>query len=67
VGAGLDQDVADRGRLGRPGDHRQAAAVGGELAEQLVLRAAADHVHRIDRPTGQFAGLDHDRGVRGRQ
>ena len=41
VGAGLDEHVAEGGGLDRPGDDRQPGGVGGELAEQLVLRAAA--------------------------
>jgi hypothetical protein len=45
--ASLDQQVADRGRLGRAGDHRQAARVGGQLAQQRISGAAADNVHPI--------------------
>ncbi len=53
VRAGLDEDVAERRRLDRPGDHRQPAGVGGELAEQRVAGAAADEVDDVDRAPGQ--------------
>ncbi len=53
-GAGLDQDVAERGGLGRPGDDRQAGRVGGELAQQLVAGPAADDVHHVRVPPGQL-------------
>ena len=51
--AGLHQRVAERGGLDRPGHDRQAAGVGGELAEQRVAGAAADDVHDVDVPAGQ--------------
>ena len=44
----LHQAVAESGRLGRPGEHGDAEGVGGELAEQGVLRAAADQVDDVD-------------------
>jgi hypothetical protein len=44
-GTRLHQDIAQRGRRSRPCDHREAARVGGELAQQLVVRAATDDVH----------------------
>ena len=53
VGAGLHQQVAQRGGLDRAGDDRQAGRVGDELAQQLVLRAAADDVDDVDPPPGQ--------------
>src|SRR5262245_38890443 len=43
-GARLDKDVAERGGLDRAGQHRFAAGVGGQLAQQLVAGAAADDV-----------------------
>ena len=39
VRARLDEHVAERGRLDGAGEHGQAGAVGGALAEQLVERA----------------------------
>ena len=51
----LDEDVADRRRLDRAGDHRAARGVRGELAQQGVLRAAADDVDDLDRPARQAA------------
>ena len=51
--ARLDEHVAERGRLDRTGDDRQPAGVGGQLAEQLVARAAADQVDDLDRSAGQ--------------
>src|SRR5580698_6726559 len=48
--ARLNQDVADRRRLDRPGHHGQPAGVGGELAQQLVPGAAADQVHGVGVP-----------------
>jgi hypothetical protein len=43
----LDEDVADRGGFDGSGEHRQAARVDGQLAEQLILRAVADDVHYV--------------------
>ena len=57
VGAGLDEQVAQRGRLDRAGDDRHAGGVGGELAEQRVLRAAADEVDDVDGVPGELLGL----------
>jgi hypothetical protein len=37
VGAGLDQQVSQRGGLDGPGDDERAGRVRDELAEQLVL------------------------------
>ena len=42
---GLDEQVADDGRLDRAGEHGQPGRGGGPAAEQLVARAAADDVH----------------------
>ena len=53
VRAGLDQHVAQRGGLDRAGDDRQPAGVGGELAQQRVLRAAADDVDDVDALAGE--------------
>ena len=53
--ARLHQHVAEGRGLDRPGDHRQPAGVGGELAQQRVLRAAADQVHDVDVAPGQLA------------
>ena len=61
VGAALDQQVAERGRLDRAGEHRPAGRVGGQLAEQRVAGAAADEVHDLHRLTGELLGLG-DRG-----
>ena len=47
-GAGLDEDVAQRGRLDGAGDDLAARDVGGQPAQQLVARAAADHVDARD-------------------
>src|SRR6188768_404429 len=55
--AGLHEDVAERGRLDRTGQHGQPAGVRGELAEQLVAGATTDDVHRVDVPAGQLLGL----------
>ncbi len=44
-----DQHVTDRGRLDRAGDHRYPDPVGDQLAQQPVLRAAADEVDRLAR------------------
>ena len=55
-------DVAEGGCLDRSGDDREPGEVGGELAQQLVLRAAThdvDHVdaaHRRARPPGARSG-----------
>ena len=61
-GARLDQHVAQRGGLDRPGDDRQAGRVGGELAQQGVLRAAADEVHRPHVAAGELGGRAGSRG-----
>ena len=53
-----------RGRLDRPGDHRAARGVGGELAQQRVLRPAADDVDDLDRPARQAGGVVDGAGVR---
>jgi hypothetical protein len=41
----LDENVAERRRLDRPGDHGQTDAVRDRLAEQPVLSSAPDHVN----------------------
>src|SRR4051794_2477235 len=53
-GAGLDQRVAEGGRFDRPSEHRPAAGVGSQLAEQLVVRAATDNVDDLDVHPGQL-------------
>ena len=52
--------VAEYGRFNRPGDHRLARRIGGELVEQRVLRATADDVNHVNRPTGNRADVVHD-------
>ena len=67
VGPGLDEDVAERRRLGRARHHRQPAGVGGELAQQRVAGAAADDVHDVDGVAGQPLRVRHrPRGGPGR-
>ncbi|HSV72875.1 MAG TPA: hypothetical protein VLH79_03855 [Chthonomonadales bacterium] len=44
----LNEHVADRGGLDRPGKHAKAGAVGSCLAKQAVLAAAAEEAHRLD-------------------
>ena len=56
VGAGLDEQVADRGRLDRPGEDGPAGQVGGELAQQRVGRTATDDVHDVGPATGERLG-----------
>src|SRR5207244_9393763 len=51
--AGLDERVAEGGGFDGAGEDRDAAGVGGELAEQLVAGAAADNVHSVDVAVGQ--------------
>lgn len=58
----LDEDVAQCRRLHRSGEHGQAGAVGGALAEQLVERAAADEVDRARVDAAQSRGDRHDVG-----
>ena len=41
VGPSLHQQVPHGGRLRRAGDDRQTKGIGGELAEQMVVGAAA--------------------------
>ena len=48
-GVQLHEDVAERGRLDRAGQHGPPCHVGGQLAEEAVLGAAADHVDDLDR------------------
>ena len=43
----LHQHIADRGRFDGAGDDRAIARIGGELAQQRVLAAAADDVDRV--------------------
>ena len=57
----LDQHVAEGGRLDRTGQHPPAGAVGGQLAQQRVLAAAADDVHGVDRLAAEPLGVS-DRG-----
>ena len=65
AGPGLDEDVAERRRLDRPGQHRDLARVGGELAEQRVSGAAADEVDDLDGPTRQPRRVTDGSGVGG--
>ena len=44
----LHGDIAERGRLDRSGDHRPAGRIGGELVEQTIARAAADHADFLE-------------------
>ena len=64
--ARLNQDVADRRRLDRPGHHGQPAGVGGELAQQLVPGAAADQVHGVGVPARQLLNVQQGPPVRER-
>ena len=57
AGARLHEDVAEGGRLDRPGQDRQLAGVRGQLAEERVPGAAADEVDDLDRPAGQAGGV----------
>ena len=57
----LHGDVAERGRLGRPGQHAPAGRVGGELIQQPVARSAADNLHLGDRDARHlFERVEHD-------
>ncbi len=53
VGNGLHHDVAYGRGLNWPGDDEAIAGVGRRLAEQAVLRAAADDVDRLDPAAGK--------------
>ena len=55
--AGLDEHVAEGGRLDGAGEHRQAEPVGEQPAEQGVLGAAADDVHAAYAAARQRRGL----------
>src|SRR6266540_6415205 len=57
VGPGLHEQVAQGGGLDGSGDQRSAGGIGGELAQQRVLRSAADEVDDLHRPAGQPLGL----------
>ena len=57
VCASLDEYVAQGGRLGGTGDDRESAGVGGEPAQQLVARAAADDADDVHRASGQALGV----------
>jgi hypothetical protein len=52
----LDEHVSIGCRFDRARGDWPVAGVGGELAEQRVLRPAADEVHHADRASGQFGG-----------
>src|ERR1039458_5718946 len=57
---GLHQDVADGGGLAWPGDYAAAGAIGHELIEQRVARAAAHDVDDLDLAAGEgFQVLHH--------
>ena len=65
---GLHHHVPERGGLHRTGEHRPPGQVGGELAEQPVLAAAADDVDRRHRATGEpFPGRDRPRVADGQR
>ncbi len=53
-GAGLHDEVSEGGRLHGTGDDFAAGGVGGELAEEFVLGAAADD---MDGAVGAAEGL----------
>src|SRR5689334_19869692 len=57
MGAGLDQDVAECGRLNRSGEDRQLAGIGGQLAQELVARPATDEMHDPHLQTGEPLGI----------
>ena len=60
VGDGLHHHVADGGGFDGAGDDAAAGGVGGHLAEQRVLRAAADDVDRLDPAADQlFQAAQH--------
>ena len=45
---GLHQQITQSGGLDRPSDHLSAAGVSDQLAQQLVLRSAADNMEQFD-------------------
>ena len=49
----LYQRVADNRCFARPGEDGNTGGVSGELVEQPVAGAAADHMNDLDRPSGQ--------------
>jgi hypothetical protein len=49
----LSEHVAYRSGLGGTCDHRQSADVSGQLAEELVVRAAPDDLHDVCAPAGK--------------
>lgn len=53
MGTCRDQYIAQRGGLGGSSEHREPDPVGGRLAQQPVLRTAADDVDGLDAYTGQ--------------
>ena len=57
LGAGLDQDVADGSGFDGAGQNGKSRAVGGGLAEQLVLGATADDVDGADGLAGDYFTL----------
>ena len=60
-GAGLHEHVAERGGLDRARDHLAAGHVGGQLVQERVLHAAADHVDRADlAPRRGLEPLQHE-------
>ena len=62
VAPGLDEHVAERGGLDRAGDDGEAGQVAAvQLAEQLVLRAAADDVDHVDLAPGERGRLGDGR------
>jgi hypothetical protein len=56
-GPGLDEDVAERRGLDRPGEQRQPAGVGGKLAQQRIASPTTDHVEDVDIASGELLGL----------
>ena len=56
-GARLYEDIAERRGFYRSGHHWNLARVGSELAEQLVLRAATDHMYDAHVDAAELGGL----------
>jgi hypothetical protein len=54
VCARLNEDVSDCRRLYRPGFNGESAVVGDELAEQRVLRSAANNMNDCNRLPAEF-------------
>ena len=63
--AGLDEERAERGRLGWSCHDAAAAGVGGQLVQEGVSRPAADDVERLDRPGQRLEFAQGAGGARG--